>query len=73
MKLTSSDQFDGFDTLNDSFIDKLRTVIRMRLSTDKKTLKLTEDCDQFFSVDLNKDEVEELLVGLHTIHDMMVS
>lgn len=47
-------------------------VFDAELSKDKKTLKITENCDYYHSVDLDKSEVLELIDDFKKLVDQMV-
>jgi len=47
-------------------------IINVTLSEDKKTVELEEACDEFFYVDLNKDDFAKFIDELKAIHSQMV-
>jgi len=47
-------------------------VFYIELSDDKTTVEITENCDQYFSVNLTKKQFGELIDELNAIKDMMV-
>jgi len=46
-------------------------VLELDVSVDKKTVNLMEQCDQYFSVDLTKEEFGKLIKELNQIYDSM--
>ncbi len=51
-------------------VPSLQSVLKYN---DRKTVNLMEQCDQYFSVDLTKEEFGELIKELTLIYDSMVS
>ena len=49
-----------------------RRVVDFIVCIDRKTLRVGECCDFYFSTDLTKDQVAQLIVELQSLHDEMV-
>jgi len=46
-------------------------IFELDLMADGKTVKFTEACDLYFTTDLNKKELGELIEELQEIHKIM--
>lgn len=57
-------------------LDRLRScenrVVDITLSPDKKSVELMEACDDWFYVNLNKQEFGQMIQELQELHDQMV-
>ena len=46
-------------------------VVSFEINETKTLIRATEMCDLYFSIDLSKSEVKQLIEELATIHDSM--
>lgn len=46
-------------------------IVAFKLTDDKKMIKITEQCDEWFNIKLDKAEFAEMIDELKELHDQM--
>jgi len=56
----------------DEFGTDGKRIFDVLVSKDKKTVEFSEACDNYFSAELTKGEMQQLINELQDIHDTML-